>query len=381
MGLVTFFPPTPPRIPVITDTHFGARGDSPVLYDLQEAFFRDCFWPAVDAEGDVTELLHLGDVTDRRRYILYQTATFAKRVFFEPARERGIHITWILGNHDLPFKQSTDLSSHETFKEYQNVSVIAQPTVRQFHGTDVLLMPWLCEGTMANSVDALKNFRGRTVAGHFELLGFEMYKGMPNTHDGLDPAEWFADMALVMSGHYHHRSTKDAIHYLGSPYDMVWSDADDSRGFHWWTPETHSVEFVESPHRLFSQWTYDDLNRPATYVQDLLTKMAPHVPGKIIKVLVRQKTQPVWYETFADAVVRMAPHDYQFIDDPAATLDESSVEREFVATDLNLDTLKIIRKHVQSATWSNTEVQQAVVTLMTDLYTSATDHAKTVSRV
>ncbi len=366
------------RIPVITDTHFGARGDSAILYELQEKFFTDVFWPAIDAEGGVTEMLHLGDVTDRRRYIQYETLSFAKRVFFDPAQERGIHITWILGNHDLPFKQTTSLSSAVAFREYENVSIIEQPVVKEFHETQVLLMPWLCDATMANSMEALNTFAGRTVAGHFEMLGFEMYKGMPNTHDGLTP-ELFKDMLLVMSGHYHHRSNKDAIHYLGSPYDMVWSDADDPRGFHWWTPTTGQVEFVESPHRLFYRWTYDDYNQPQTYVRDLLTQMQPHVPGRVVKIVVRQKTQPMWYETFADAVLRMAPHDIQFLDDPNATLDDSSVHDQLADTE-RLDTLKVIHHHVQSSIWSNTEVQSRVTGLMTDLYQQATDYAKTLSR-
>lgn len=363
------------RYPIITDTHYGARGDSAVLYAAMEQFYTQVFWPAIDREGGVTDILHLGDVTDRRKFINYQTLSFAKHMFFEPAKQRNIRVHWLLGNHDLPYKHSLQLSSHEAFREYTNVSIYREATTVMFNDTPVLFVPWLCDENMQSAMQAVTDFDGSVVMGHFEFGGFEMYRGMENPH-GMS-VEAFQHFPLVLSGHYHHRSSKGNIHYLGSPYEMIWSDHGDARGFHWWTPETHALEFVENPHHLFYKFTYDDAHQPGTYVRDLLhTMTASDIAQKIVKVVVKQKTQPVWYDTFVDAALRLGAHDMQFVDDTAW----SAEDFETVEHDSSLDTLTLIHKYVESLPWANTEVQRDVTTLLSELYQEAADHAKTLAR-
>ena len=363
------------RIPIITDTHFGARGDSQVIYANQEDFYTNIFWPAIDAEGGVTEILHLGEMTDRRKFVNFQTLSFAKHMFFEPARQRGIKVHWLLSNHDLPYKHSLSLSSHEAFKEYTNVQVYRTATEIRVQDTAVLLMPWLCDENTTHSMDTLAQYTGSVVMGHFEFGGFEMFRGVTNDH-GLS-TDAFKQFPLVLSGHYHHKSSRGNIHYLGSPYEMIWSDHGDAHGFHWWTPETHDLTFVENPHHLFFRFIYDDADQPMTYVKELLASMSSRgVAQRIVKVLVRKKTQPIWYETFADAVMKLGCHDVQFIDDSAWTPEDMPTE----AANTSLDTLSTIRWYVQSLPWANSDIQRDVTALMTSLYQEAAEQAKTVAR-
>lgn len=363
------------RIPIITDTHFGSRGDSEVLYRSMEEFYMNVFWPAIDAEGGVTTLVHLGDVTDRRKFIAYRTLSFAKHMFFEPARARGITVHWALGNHDLPYKHSLQLSSHEAFREYENVHIYHDATVLNIEDVPVLLVPWLCDENMKSAMAAIRAFDGGVVMGHFEFGNFEMFRGVPNMH-GMSVDD-FKHFNLVLSGHYHHKSSRDAIHYLGAPYEMIWSDADDPRGFHWWTPQTHQLDFVQNPHRLFYKFTYDDLDQPGTYVQTLLDSMVnSNITQKIVKVVVKHKTQPVWYDTFVDAALKLGAHDLQFVDDTAW----SSEDFESVDHDHALDTQTLILRYIDSLPWANTGVQRDVSVLMSELYQEATDRAKTVAR-
>ena len=363
------------RIPIITDTHFGSRGDSQVIYQNQEQFYREVFWPAIDAEGGVTTIMHLGDVTDRRKFIAYQTLSFAKHMFFEPARERGITVHWALGNHDLPYKHSLQLSSYEAFREYDNVRLYQDATVITVEDVPTLIVPWLCDENMTSAMATIRAFEGGVVMGHFEFGGFEMFRGIPNAH-GMSIEE-FRHFNLVLSGHYHHRSSQQNIHYLGAPYEMIWSDHGDSRGFHWWTPQTHGLDFVENPHHLFYKFTYDDANQPGSYVQTLLDTMKDaNLTQKIVKVVVKQKTQPVWYDAFMDAAMKLGAHDLQFVDDTAWSSDDFGA----VDHDHALDTLTLIHRYVESLPWANSHVQQDVTTLMSDLYQEASDRAKTVAR-
>lgn len=333
------------------------------------------FWPAIDAESQVTELLCLGDVTDRRKYIAYPTLAFAKHILFEPAAQRGIQLHWLLGNHDLPFKHSLSLSSHEAFKEYRNVHVYRTATEVEIAGTPVLMMPWLCEENFTTSMATLASYTGSVVMGHFEFGGFEMFRGITNEH-GLS-SKAFRQFPLVLSGHYHHKSSQQNIHYLGSPYEMTWSDHGDPHGFHWWTPETHALEFVENPYHLFFKFVYDDADQPPTYVKELLAQIAAQgVTQRIVKVHVRKKTQPVWYETFVDGALKLGCHDIQFVDESTWVAEDLPED----AANTSLDTLSTIRWYVESLPWANSDIQSHVSDLMIELYQEAAEQAKTLAR-
>lgn len=367
------------RIPVIGDTHFGIRADSAIVYAVQEQFFRDVFWPAIDAEGDVTDVLHLGDVTDRRRYINFQTLSFAKHMLFEPARERGITLHWVLGNHDLPYKHSMSLSTHEAFREYDNVRVYRESTVVPFQGVNTLLVPWLCEENIQDSLAAVQAFDGSVIAGHFEFVGFEMYRGIPNQH-GMD-IDLFKPFPLVMSGHYHHRSAKGTIHYLGAPYEMIWSDHGEDHGFHWWTPETHQLDFVPNPHHLFYKFVYNDTGQPGTYVNSLLSTIAAAgVAQRLVKIVVRGKTQLMWYDTFANAVLRVGAHDVQFVDDTAWSTDDTRANEDDAVAESDMDTLTMIHRYTEGLPWSNTQFQRDVTATLSELYHEATELSKVSAR-
>lgn len=362
------------RVPIITDLHFGARGDSEVIRHIQTLFYRDVFWPAVDAER-VTDILCLGDLMDRRKFLNYETLDHAKAMLFSPARTRGIRLHWVLGNHDLYFKQSLNINASQAFKEYENLVVYSDATVVPFNGTPTLLMPWLCEENMSSSMKTLSEYDGTTVAGHFEFGGFEMYKGSPNYHGA--STEQYDHFPLVMSGHYHHRSSRRNIHYLGSPYEMTWGDYGDKRGFHWWTPEATKIELVENPHNLFFKYVYDDSTAGPTYVRDLLERVGQdNLLQRIIKVIVRQKTKPVWYEAFAEAMLRLGAFDVQFVEDTTWSVEPTGDATE----EAGMDTLKMIEWYVDGQPWPNAQIQQSVRDLLVDLYHEASERAKSVAR-
>lgn len=365
------------RVPVICDTHFGARGDNAVLYETMAAFFENVFWPAIDAEPTpVTRILHLGDVTDRRRQINYQTLHFAKHVFFEPAKERNIQVEWIVGNHDAYYKQSLRLVSARAFSEYDNVVVHNRPTVVSFDGVDTLLIPWVCQENEEETLQYLHDFTGAVIAGHLELSGFDMYRGLTSQHGwSADP---FKHYQLVMSGHYHHPSTRGNIHYLGAPYEMVWADYGDVRGFHWWTPQTHTLELIENPYHLFYKFIYDDRGQDSTYAMQLLEQVRRAQIGKrIVKIFIRGKSDVIQFESFMDGVMQLGAHELHTIDETAwDTASPSAAEESTEA----YDTLTMIHRHVSALPWSNAAVQQDVTQVLTKLYHQAIERTRAAAR-
>ena len=82
------------KIAIITDTHFGAKGDSQIFLEHTFKFFEDVFFPTIKERG-ITNVLHLGDLMDRRKYVNFHTlhqmrTRLDEEEFFENARWRRV---------------------------------------------------------------------------------------------------------------------------------------------------------------------------------------------------------------------------------------------------------------------------------------------------
>jgi len=102
----------------------------------------------------------------------------------------------------------------------------------------------------------------------------------------------FGKFSRVYSGHYHTRSDNGTVFYLGNPYEIYWTDVSDSRGFHIFDTETLTHEPVNNPYRLFYNIYYEDT--------DYQTFDSREYENKIVKVVVRKKTDTKKFEKFVD---------------------------------------------------------------------------------
>lgn len=360
------------KIAVITDNHFGGKNDNHVIRNIQQKFYEETFWPSID-KHNIKTIICLGDLIDRRKYIQFETLKFTKEQFFTPAHQRNIDFHWITGNHDSAYVHTLELNASAAFQEYDNLKVYTKPTELLFNNTKVLFLPWICDDNFIESFKTLEEFNGSTVMGHLEFAGFEMHRGMPSTHGYLTNP--FKHVPLVLSGHFHHRSTNKNINYLGCPYEMTWSDYDDPKGFHWWYPDENKIEFVPNPHKLFYSFVYDDQGKDSSYVKVLMDHIKLNdLSQKIIKIVTKSKTHPIWHEAFSDAVLQLGAFDVMFIDDSAWSTEID--DHDVVEGEKSLDSLAMIKWYVKHQPWANLEIKQSVEDLMVDLYTEATDFSK-----
>ncbi|HYT42422.1 MAG TPA: metallophosphoesterase, partial [Methylomirabilota bacterium] len=61
------------KIALITDTHYGVRGDQVAFLDNNTKFLNNVFFPALH-EHNIQTVVHLGDMVDRRTGIDFNTA-------------------------------------------------------------------------------------------------------------------------------------------------------------------------------------------------------------------------------------------------------------------------------------------------------------------
>jgi DNA repair exonuclease SbcCD nuclease subunit len=199
----------------------------------------------------------------------------------------------IAGNHDTFFKNTNEVNSLDLLlREYGNVITYSDAEEIKLDGKNLLLVPWICSGNYAETMEVVDKSNAQAVFGHFEFSGFEMYRGHKNDH-GMG-TERFDRFPLVCSGHFHHRSRTGNILYLGNTYEFTWSDYNDPRGYHLYDTETNEVEFFENPFKIFHKIYYDD----TTDDPSLLDLSA--LVGSCVRLVVVKKTDFYKFDRFVD---------------------------------------------------------------------------------
>ena len=349
------------KIALVTDTHFGARGDSAAFADYFNRFYYDIFFPYLEKEG-IEQIIHLGDIVDRRKYINFATARHLKR-FMERVTSSNMKIDVIIGNHDTFYKNSNEMNSMKELFENSLYNIRWHESARDvyFDDSDIPLgiCPWICSGNFNETMDYLDNTKAQVLLGHLEIAGFEMYKGMTTNH-GFE-AKLFEKFDMVMSGHFHHRSSNGNIHYLGTPYEITWSDWDDPRGFHILDTVTRQLTFIENPYKMFHKLHYDDSHgeQEKTIYSD-----PESLRGCCVKVVVHSKTNPYWFDLFIDSLEKAGVQDLVVVDDHLnLNLDDDTELGEAE------DTLTILRNY--SASIESRVDKKELDTFLVNLYQEA----------
>lgn len=320
------------KVALITDLHFGVRGGKELFHAHFQKFYQTVFFPTLAARG-VDTVIDLGDTFDNRKNIDFNSIKRAQEYFFDPARAAGLKIHMLVGNHDIYLRNSLAINSPELLlREYSNVFPIDSPAELRLGSTKFLMLPWICADNYIESMALLKDSDAQIVCGHLEISGFQMHAGQ-ESHEGFETGV-FSRFKQVFSGHYHHRSSKGNITYLGNPYEMTWSDYNDPRGFHIFDTETHELEFIENPHTLFTRVEYRD-------TKDFDFSI---LKDQFVKIVVHQKTDYYAYDQFLDRAINSGAHDVKVIENLADLVadeldDDVSVE----------DTQSILRHYVERA--------------------------------
>ena len=292
------------KVAIITDQHFGARKSSKFFHDYFKKFYDNVFFPYLK-ENKITTIVNMGDTFDNRRNIDISSLEWAKVNYFDPLREMGITIHTVIGNHDIYYKNTNDVSSVSLLlKEYDNVIIYPETQEIKLGRLKILLVPWINQENEKISIDAIKKSKAKIAMGHLELNGFQATRGHM-MEDGMD-IKYFDKFEKVYSGHYHTRSTDGKIYYLGNPYEMFWNDVKDDRGFHIFDTETLEHTPINNPYRLFYNVYYDDTNHKlfnATEYKD-----------KIVKVIVKKKTDQKQFEKFIDKLSAIGVQELKIVE-------------------------------------------------------------------
>jgi len=348
------------QIAILGDTHFGMRGDSLEFHAHYKKFYDNVFFPFL-LENNIKVVYQLGDLFDRRKFINFNSLYLSRQYFFNKLKEHEIEFHTLLGNHDVTYKNTLEVNSSQLLlNEYGNITVHDQPVTLTVDGVDIDIVPWICADNETNISEFIKNSKSEICFGHFEIAGFEMDRGNV-CHEGLDKS-MLRRYDVVLSGHFHHKSSDGQITYVGTPGEMTWADYNDSRGFHTFDTSTRKLEFVENPYRMFHKINYDDS------VQDFEHWKSydyDQHQSSYVKIVVLNKQNPYLFDNVLDNLYKASPSDISVVEDFSDVL----IENDPDIIDQAEDTMTILSKYIDGLTM-NVDGDK-LKTVMRELYVEA----------
>lgn len=316
------------KIAIINDTHFGARNDSSLFLEHFLSFFEEQFFPYLE-ENNINTIIHLGDLMDRRKYVNFNTLNLVRTKFIEKIKSKNIEFHMILGNHDTFYKNTNEVNStKELFSHYDFFNLYETPQKVNLDGLDMLMIPWICKENMTDVVSFIKNNSAPILCGHLELRGYQVMPGVSFT-EGMDD-NIFSKFEMVLSGHFHSKSTQNNVYYLGTQYQITFGDSDQVKGFHVIDTETRDLSYIENTKKMFyvlnSDMKIDDISE---------------LQNKYVKYLIsKTDTQEVTNSNISK-IESESPYELTLIED-------FSISDETISVDLSKDTITIINEEINS---------------------------------
>ena len=338
------------KVALVTDTHFGARNDNQVIQAHVNQFFGEVFFPYLE-EHNIKDVVHLGDLLDKRKTVSFLTLNNLRKNFMNRLYDNTIMTHILVGNHDSYYKNTLKLNSvSELYGNTPFVHVYDTAETITLGDLRVCLFPWLCPENEYDSHVELDKTDAKILMGHLELVGFLMFKGMRSEH-GLKKTD-FAKFGQVLSGHFHLRNDDGHIYYLGTPYELMWSDYNTERGFHIFDTDTQELEFIQNPNILFHK---------IYYKEDMDIDFLAY-GNKFVRLVVSEKKNPYVFDTFVDELYAVNPAQLSIVEDFDTIEDETKIE----GTE---DTITIISNHVANLSTDLDKIR--LDKMLRDLYLEA----------
>jgi len=346
------------RIALVTDTHAGVRGDSDTFAKYQHKFWYDVFMPYLRA-NNIKDIIHLGDITDRRKWINYKTLNGFRALINSLSNEFNLKV--IIGNHDTFYKNTNDINSMKclfetpsqwydgAFQWYSEAEEIWYPGVEH----PILFVPWINSENLKHTLDMIEKSTAKVCMGHLNLAGFEMARGLTQT-EGMN-RNVFRKFDMTLSGHFHKRSHMDNIWYLGSPFEQTWIDCDEERGFHVLDTDTMELEFIPNPHKMFFK---------IFYVNGTSDVEPNDYENKAVKIIINRNDDQYMFGKFIEEMEVASPWHMQIIDN-TDTSNVSGVEVEHIES---MGTVELLNDYIEQTKYDNKDEVKA---LMRELFDEA----------
>lgn len=328
------------EIALISDIHFGCRGNSERYITTMTSFFKDTLYNVIKSRN-ITDLRILGDLFDNRNALNVRTINAVIDVFsFFQKNLPSLNIKILMGNHDQYYHNRYDIISLNILRNFKNVEIVDKVTEDNIHGKSILMVPWVVAETSIYE-DYMNYIRSGSkfdlLLGHFEINGFEVSPGITDLH-GIQLKQ-FSNFNRVFSGHYHLRNTMDQITYLGCPYQLSWSDYGNTKGIHIFDVDTNETTFIENTQSpSFKKVYMTDL---ASGNKDVIA----NISGSFVKLIIEKK----YNETAIQQVIALLESKGAILTIDNQYVEQTEISTEYNSTDLSKlhDPLSFLMEYIK----------------------------------
>lgn len=229
------------KVAMFSDIHFGRQNNNEV-HNQDCIRYIEWFCGEVKKQQDIDCIFFLGDWHEHRSAINGLTLHYS-RMGASMLDQLNIPIYFVVGNHDLYYRNNRDIFTVEIFDILENITVVDKPiTIND--GTCVIT-PFLFEEEYSKFFETYSTCN--VIAGHFEFKGFVLTGETVVKETGPDPSGYI-NHRKIFSGHYHRRQNKDNVHYIGNTFPADFGDANDSkRGMAVYDFDTDLLNYIDWP--------------------------------------------------------------------------------------------------------------------------------------
>ena len=137
--------------------------------------------------------------------------------------------TFIVGNHDLVFRENSSYNLLTLFDEY--MEIVPDPyLVKNIDGNNFTFCNYTSNGIIADEEIPIDESTNNVLLGHIECNGFYANAGyeMKNGSVNLSDMRMFD---LIVSGHFHFRTKRGSMQYVGATHHQRRNDVGNPFGF------------------------------------------------------------------------------------------------------------------------------------------------------
>jgi len=348
------------RVAICNDSHFGARSDSQTFLRYFISFFEEQFFPYLE-EHDIKHVIHLGDLMDRRKFVNFNTLNQVRQQVFDRLNKMGVEFHCLIGNHDTYYRNTNEVNSiRELFADrYDNFYLYDTPTQIKFGECTFDMIPWINKENIDEVNKYIVASNSNICCGHFELNGYEVMRGVK--FEGGMEDNILKKYEMVLSGHFHSKQTKNNVYYLGTQYQITFSDLHEKKGFHVFDTSDHSIEFIENPNRMFHAVYWDDTEPQVA--EDLINSDLSKYTQTYVKIFIKNKKNAYQFDRFLDKLYENSVANITIVEEVLIDDDDG------VMIDLAQDTLTLINNEIDSM--DDVEDKGRLKTIVRELYFEA----------
>jgi hypothetical protein len=234
---------------LISDIHLGVHANSGQWLEYQIDYFEQFFFPLVEKflkthDPKRTCVFVLGDVYENRQIINIRVMFETRNIFKRLAAMLDVHI--LVGNHDIYYLNSNDISSVDSLEQLDNVTIWKQPDMIQCNTQngprDVFILPWVKDASDISAI--LNDVTADYVFAHCDVNSFKL-----NRYKTIDygiSVDSLSKFQHFYTGHIHIQQEKNNITMLGNPQQTERSDEGNDKGIFIFDVGNNSHEFIKN---------------------------------------------------------------------------------------------------------------------------------------